>query len=189
MLAQYPAFVRSRQSVSYTLPTRGNATLFSRKIRTKLVLPAEEITNTWKGSSEIVRIFSYSNTEKLSIINAIYNGIPNYVPVVAWSNGDGTKTRYKIWWDVGEILYLPHYTGQIIPLGFDIEIWTTNNNPIVLDNEELYLSKMILNTSALCICLLQEHNFLRVTTPSGTGILDENGNIILDEGGNTIQPE
>ncbi len=190
MVSQFPAFIRQRSVTAYTRPRNQRWELFLRKIRTKLVLPAEEITCNWKGSSEIVRKYRYTNTYSLSIISFAADQAVNYCPVISWDNGDNTKTRYKIWSSVGELLYVPDYAGQLIPVNFAIEIWNTiNGNPVVLNGDEFYLSKLILNSLQLYTCCLQENNHLRVWTNSGTGILDELGNIILDEGGNTTQPQ
>lgn len=189
MLSQFPQFTRSRHGIGYTKPNGGRQQLFLRKLRTKLILPAEQITNTWRGASEIVRKFKYISLEPLTFLDFFVEPPYTYVAVVEWDNGDLTKTRYKLWNGVGEILYVPNYNGQIIPTTFAIEIWNINVPTVVIDLEEIYLSKLILSEMDLYTCALEENNRLHVITSSGSGILDELGNIILDEGGNTLQPE
>lgn len=192
MVSQFPAFIRQRHTLGSTRKRiHGVQQLYLRKIRTKLSIPSETLANTWRGSSEIIRKYTYNNTEILSFLSYDYQPIGvQYVPIVSWKISEGVKQRYKLWKDVGEIVYAPLYSGESIPAGFAIEIWNTNNNPITIGEANIFLSKLILTQLDLCTCALVENNRkLNVITDQGSGILDELGNIILGEGGGTLQPE
>ncbi len=122
-------FIKQREQ--YVLDTSRQklrvASTWSTKLRTYFTLPQFSIENVWRGASEIVKEFSYSLSAKTSIINLLQNtpANPNFVACVAWKPISETIVRYKLWEDVGEILYVPLYSGQTINADFSIEIWNT----------------------------------------------------------------
>lgn len=110
------------------------------KLSTFLNIPAFNVVNTWRGSSEIVAKFVYSLSTPVSFISDLPIANGNFCPCVSWKPTSETIVRYKLWENVGEILYVPLYTGQQIGANFNIEIWSTNNSPIVGTGDKLYLS-------------------------------------------------
>lgn len=101
-----------------------------RKLKSYYEIPAFSIINVWRGASEIVFRYDFPNG-LLSLLNAFPLEKPvnaNFVPVLAWREGDDQFFhRYKLWEDVGEILWLPVYNKEKVKAStFYIEIWNTN---------------------------------------------------------------
>lgn len=177
-------FTRQSFNSNFTRNTKKTVSTYRHKLRTYFTFPSQEISNTWRGASEIVAKFFFTgNTIVKNIVDVYITSSTNYCACITWPNGTDSVARFKLWNNVGEILYAPDYALQRIPSEFNIEIWSTNNNPIILNAEEFFLS-ILLNPSS-CIC----EKPIRKIHIDGSGILDERGRIILDEGGNTLQPE
>lgn len=98
------------------------------KLRSYYTIPAFSYPNNWHGASEIVARFDYS-AGSISLLNQFPITAPdgaNFCPVVSWLKNQ-VFHRYKLWKDVGEILWLPLYAKQKIDSDkFYIEIWNTN---------------------------------------------------------------
>lgn len=108
------------------MPTRLAAS-YSGKLRTYLTFPAINIANTWRGASEIVAKYNFSLDAKTSILN-LFTTAPtdaNFVACISWKPTSDTIVRYRLWSDVGEILWVDDYDGQTINEEFAIEIWNT----------------------------------------------------------------
>lgn len=95
------------------------------KQRTVLYLPDFSVASNWRGASEIVKEFRFSLDNNPSIIRIEKPTNPNFVACIAWKPTSETIVRYKLWEDVGEILYVPLYSGQRFSSNFSIEIWST----------------------------------------------------------------
>lgn len=103
------------------------------KLRSYITLPAFSIENIWRGASEIIYRFDYS-AENISLLESFPITPPtgaNFVACVAWRPAENEIVRYKLWKDVGEILWVPSYSGQRISAdNFYIEIWNVNPGDI-----------------------------------------------------------
>ena len=125
-MLQAPYSLKEREQ--YTLGTKPRLRVASRwvtKLQTYLQLPAFSIDVTWRGASEIVKKFNFDLDKNISLIHFLAEAPsnPNYVACVSWKPTTETIVRYKLWQDVGEILYVPLYSGQTIKKNFAIEIW------------------------------------------------------------------
>lgn len=118
------------------------------KRRTYITFPEFSMANTWRGASEIVREFHFNLDSAVSILN-LFSEAPdnaNFCPCIAWKPTSETIVRYKLWKDVGEILWVDDYTGEPIGADFSIEIWNTNNPIISGGGQTLYLSTLVIPT-------------------------------------------
>jgi hypothetical protein len=88
-----------------------------------IYLPTFSTDATWRGSSEIVKEFLYTLDTNISFLKITQPSDPNFVACIAWKPTSNTIVRYKLWQNVGEILYVPLYNGEKIPAIFSIEIW------------------------------------------------------------------
>lgn len=123
------------------------------KRSTYITFPAFAIANVWRGASEIVREFKFALANKTSIIN-LFTEAPagaNFCPCIAWKPTSDTIVRYKLWEDVGEILYVPLYNGETINSDFSVEIWntpdTTGGGPYRLSLSTLVIPSDFCDTS------------------------------------------
>lgn len=126
---------------------------FVKKLRTYMEIPSIDIDNTWRGASEIVLKFVYEFGVKPSFLNRFPlapSPDTNFVAVVSWKPTSETIVRYKLWEDVGEILYVDMYAGQ--PFAsydgkFNIEIWNTDSDRVVGGGERIYTSQLVIPTN------------------------------------------
>jgi hypothetical protein len=86
-------------------------------------LPDVDIANTWNGVSEIVRV--YHVTANAPFVMELEDTTANYCACVSWIVGS-TVYRYKIVFDKGEVLYVPEYNRERIPVNYTIEIWNVD---------------------------------------------------------------
>lgn len=97
---------------------------------TYFTIPSFDVDVTWLGYSELVAVFNYTSANNFSIkpIASLLPISPNYLACVMWADSSHNVYRYKLWEDVGEILFfdVPIYTEQRIKKHFRIEIWNTN---------------------------------------------------------------
>lgn len=97
---------------------------------TYFTIPSFNVDVTWLGYSELVAVFDYTSTNNFSIkpIASLLPISPNYLACVVWVDSSYNVHRYKLWEDVGEVLFfdVPVYTEQRIKKHFRIEIWNTN---------------------------------------------------------------
>ena len=97
------------------------------------IIPVFSVTGlTWLGSSKVEQQFNYSASVnfQLRALPAAPVGV-NFCPCIRYRVGT-TSFRYKLWENVGELLYVPLYAGQIIKKNFVIEVWSTNNSEVSL---------------------------------------------------------
>lgn len=130
-----PLPIKVRQSILGTRaqPTKSTAT-YRRYLTTYIRLPAIDVQHTWKGASEIVRKYVYT----LDFIPTFREVFPitrsagsNICACVAWKTSENTISRYKLWNNVGEILYFPLYNGEKIdPVDGKVLIEYWNTNPL-----------------------------------------------------------
>jgi hypothetical protein len=117
----------TKRKLSPTLTTSGrivrNSTYVT-KVRQREYFPEINIENTWRGASEIVRLYNLTATAPF-IFTKVYGTTANYCVCVRWSDEDGVVHRYKLNSDVGEILYVPLYNNELIPTEYILEIWNT----------------------------------------------------------------
>ena len=101
----------------------------------------------WGGYSHIVAKYNFYLNNNFSFLLPLSLATSNaYCPCVAWKPTDTTIVRYKLWEGVGEVLYVPLYSVQVINKNFSIEIWVTPN-PTVNPIGKIYTSIMNLPTS------------------------------------------
>jgi hypothetical protein len=100
------------------------------RAKTYFTIPTFSVVNNWKGYSELVAVFNYVSPNNFSIktLGNTFPVNPNYLACVVWEDSSYNVHRYKLWEDVGEVLYFdtPLYNNQQIKKNFRIEIWTTN---------------------------------------------------------------
>lgn len=101
-----------------------------RKLATYLTIPEFSLDATWRGASEIIKKFRFNLSSPISFVRITPPSDPNFVACVAWKPTSETIIRYKLWEDVGEILYVPLYGGQTVLANFSIEIWNTKPDSI-----------------------------------------------------------
>ncbi len=96
------------------------------RTQTYWVLPAFSVDNDWLGYSDIVAVFNFTATNNFSLpLDYDVPLSPSFCPCIMWVDEDDNVYRYKLWEDVGEVMYFncPLYTGQVIKKNFRIEIW------------------------------------------------------------------
>ena len=86
---------------------------------------------TGSGVSQAVAKYALPFTSPWTIRYPLVNHPSNLLFVVRYVEAGITK-RLKLWWGIGERLAVPYYTGQVIPVGAEIEIWTVSDQPAVL---------------------------------------------------------
>lgn len=126
-----PIFFEERSKFSLVPKTRVREnTSYVNKRLFIIYLPAFSVDVVWRGASEIVKEFLYNVGTPLSFLKITQPSDPNFVAMVAWKPTANTIVRYKLWNNVGEILYYPLYSGQTIGAEFSIEIWNTKPDVI-----------------------------------------------------------
>lgn len=113
---------RSKFVVSPKIRVRENSSFVDKQLSI-FYLPSFEISSTWRGASEIIAKFVYEFDKNFSFIRIATPANPNFVACISWKPTSSTIVRYKLWQDVGEILYVPLYNGERIGNEFFIEIW------------------------------------------------------------------
>lgn len=101
---------------------REKAGYLSKRLTT-LYLAGFSVATTWRGASEIVLELRYALGFNFSFLLVAPPSNPNFCACIAWKPTADTIVRYKLWEDVGEILYVPLYNGELIGGNFSIEIW------------------------------------------------------------------
>lgn len=88
-----------------------------------LILPAFFENVTWRGASEMV-LRADITLDKYTAISKLLRPIGSLFELcISW----GVGIRYKLWPDIGELLYVPVYSGQTLPKSFRLEIWSINS--------------------------------------------------------------
>lgn len=100
-----------------------------------ITLPSFSVISNWIGVSDIVAAFNYEGPNNFSLVGFEIEPIvtPNYLLCVMWKDKLGNTHRYKLWQNVGEVLFInaPLYSGQKIAKNFRFEIWNTDSSPSV----------------------------------------------------------
>lgn len=127
---------------------------------------------SWLGASSIQLKFNYHLPTSFTLpVKFVVPENTSFCPVIRYDVG-GIPIRYKLWNNVGELLYVELYDGQLIYKDFYIEIWNVKDVNI-LNNE----SPIILPTSRLKKPNLSLGRYLCNEFDS-TGN-DESGNILV----------
>ncbi len=89
----------------------------------------------WTGVS--VKIANISIPAKVSYVLDTVLTVQSvkFLPTIAWFDEERTLFRYKLWTTGTEILNVPLYTGQLVPVGAVIEVWSVLGQPIAQVNE------------------------------------------------------
>lgn len=138
--------MRSRVGATLHTPRHTRvASSWIKKRRTYFTIPELSIDSVWRGASEIVAKLHFALSSNISLPNFINEAPdnPRFCACVAWKPTSETIVRYKLWEDVGEILYVDLYNGETIPEEFFIEIWNvkppegaSTGGTLVLDDED-----------------------------------------------------
>lgn len=100
-----------------------------------ITIPSFSIANTWMGYSTIVATYNFEgpNNFSLKALTGLLPTTPNYLLCVMWIDGSGNTHRYALWTGVGEVMPFAEvlYTGQLIKKNFRLEVWSTDNTPLV----------------------------------------------------------
>lgn len=157
-------------------------TPYRHKLRTKIYLPCLDIINVWRGASEVVAKFFFNSNQTTILLNGNKTIISNFCPCITWRTGAETIARYKLWQNVGEILYVPLYTGQLIPSGeFQIEIWNVQTAIIYIGGESFDLPTLvnpICPSQGLGRFIPCVRNILYIRNQDETIVLNEDGTAI-----------
>jgi hypothetical protein len=126
------------------------ASTWVRKLRQNLVIPEFSVTATWLGASEIVKKLNFSLDNSISLPKFLQEipDSPRYCACVSWKPTSTTIVRYKLWEDVGEILYVDLYNGETIPADFSIEIWNVKPTSSTVSNEIITEDGLVLVTES-----------------------------------------
>ena len=141
-MIKLPPFFKRKESfeVDISLDKIRQEGRYGKKIIHYISIPTFSFDNVWKGSSEIIKKFYFTVDKNFSILK-LPTPSGNFCPCIAWKSGNSI-VRYKLWENIGELLYVPLYNGKIINKNFYIEIWTTNSTPIVNDVKNIiYISQ------------------------------------------------
>lgn len=97
------------------------------RTQTYWTLPAFSVEGNWLGYSNIVAVFNFTATNNFSLpLDYVVPSNPGYCPCIMWVDEDYNVYRYRLWRDVGEVMWFdaPVYSGQLIKSNFRIEIWS-----------------------------------------------------------------
>lgn len=96
------------------------------KLSSVIVLPAFNYTGlVWKGASQLIAQFNLSLSNNFTIPTLPSGAGRDFCLCIRHRIGT-TPFRYKLWSDVGEILYTPQqYISAIIKKNFTLEVWST----------------------------------------------------------------
>jgi len=97
-----------------------------------IVLPTFSVSTVWFGYSDIIASFNYEgpNNFSLQINREILPVTTTYLLCISWTDTNYVMHRYKVWQNVGEVIYFPCplYTGQKIGKNFRFEIWSVSQS-------------------------------------------------------------
>jgi len=137
--------------------------------RVNLVLPAFTLpASTWAGASVILAEYAFNNTVWFSLMMPIGEFGSNFVPAVRYVNGD-MVARYKLWEDVGELLYYPVYDGERLGPNAVVEIWSVNSPLAPMNPANVTFLSSVVNvpedTCSTCCTNPSETDFLVYQPP------------------------
>lgn len=133
LLSNFPPYNKTYGSVAIKARKTTSRSNYIHKLLTYINIPIFDLVNPWKGASEIIKRFDY-NIGNITLLTPIVKPDEvNFCPVLSWFSAPEVITRYKLWDDVGEILYLPVYNGEKITANnFCIEIWNTDTTEYIV---------------------------------------------------------
>jgi hypothetical protein len=111
---------------------------YIRKINNNVVIPQFNLGSfAWLGSSYIVRHFFCNLPSSFTLLEL---PAPNltFCATIRYDVAE-VPTRFKLWENVGELLYIPLYNGEVIHKDFFIEIWTINSGDDIVNETPLIL--------------------------------------------------
>ena len=119
------------------------------KIETYFEFPEITIENNiWRGASEMLWRYIYKTPFTMAL-RTRFSEAPEGTTlclVISWKPTSETIVRYKLWKDVGEILFIPDYSGQAIK-SFDgkwqLEIWNTIHPTLYSPEVRFYTTNMV----------------------------------------------
>lgn len=119
------------------------------RTRGYITLPTFSIVNTWLGYSDIVVAFNFTCDHNFclkSFITLVPLN-PNYALFIMWIDSTNTVHRRALWQDVGEVIYstIPDYTNEVVGKNFRLEVWSTNNTPIVSNDSITFYTSVLGN--------------------------------------------
>jgi len=127
------------------------------KLRAIITIPPFEILNIpWIGPSYIGLEFRSNLSENFSILRPItIPQNPTFCLAIRsvhdWINSNQyTVDRFKLWNNVGENLFYPDYSGEVICKSFALEIWNCIDQPDLRLTENLVLETSILRSVEDC---------------------------------------
>lgn len=97
------------------------------RTQTYWTLSSFSVDCEWLGYSTIVAAFDFVATNNFSLpLDYDIPSNPNFCPCIMWVDEDYTVYRYRLWGNVGEVMWFsaPLYSGQLIKKNFRIEIWS-----------------------------------------------------------------
>lgn len=102
-------------------------------------------TVAWPGASYDCARGQFGDSNWFTIQLPITKVSNTFVPCVMWVDPNtGNVIRYKLWKMIGEVLPYPTYTGQGIPPGAYLEIWTVQGqNPLLPMAWNLLVGNMV----------------------------------------------
>lgn len=147
-------FRRQISPATYTKRSRGTLASYKHKLNTFVEVPSLVFPCVWRGASEIVAKLNFTIATNLSFFDNVPLN-PDYCAVISWRVDSNTIARYKLWEDVGEILYLDLYNGQTIGSEPSIEIWNTKDSLFAtIEGFRLKTSELIIPS---CSCDNDDH--------------------------------
>ena len=113
-----------------------------RSLPSVIVLPAFSFTGlVWKGASQLLAQYNFALSANITLPALPSSFGRNFCLCVRHRVGT-VAYRYKLWSNVGEVLYMPtQYVNEIIRPNFTLEIWSTPDSTASLSNSlALYTS-------------------------------------------------
>ncbi len=101
-------------------------------VATYVAVPTFSYTGiSWKGASEVVTQFNFTASKNFVLKNRPTppSGV-NYCLCIRYRVGS-VVYRWKLWQDVGEVLNVPLYNGEVIKKNFVLEVWNVLNSTTV----------------------------------------------------------
>lgn len=97
----------------------------------------------WNGASQRITQWNYASTNNFVLVEMPEAPEdPDFCLCIAYRRGDNVY-RYKLWENVGEVLNVPLYTGQVIKKNFSLEVWSTESTNEVNLTTPILLSSSI----------------------------------------------
>lgn len=148
--------IQSAPSYDQSVKTR-SAPGYRRMWHNYIILPAFTVDTTWLGASRIVKTFNYTITSKLSF--PLLPTPPdncNFCLCISWIEDDEV-VRFKLWEDVGELLYVDLYDHRTIPTNFTFEIWScTDETDATMSSDLMIYNSILVRPTTSCSSTSQE---------------------------------